>query len=611
MRKRTLIPLLLTLLLGCLVFLLWCAEPTVPTELIALLAKNGDVEEEITGWLDDQGNVYVCVPGYVDFANSRMILRQNAKVRIDDQMVETGQACSMFQLNKTYTLSYVDCGDEKKVAITFIQSGGVPTMFIDTQTGSMERIHMNPENAETGKIRLYSETGKVCHVGEIEKISGRGNYTWKEFDKKPYSITLEKDAALLGMGAAQKWILLANASDPSHMRNKIVYDFATKIGLPYSPDSRWVDLYLNGQYAGLYQLCERNEVHPERVALAEADTILLSIEDETRMISMNIPYVKTASGTAYRIHAPVNANEYDKNRILNELESLENGILQIDDEAALENVIDVDSWALKYIVDDIFANSDAGARSHFIYFLQGKAYAGPVWDYDLSMGNRNAWQFESPRAYLTERLVVSDGFYCKLYHALSQNSVFMNRVAEIYETEIVPLMEELITEQVDCYAIQVLQAGAADQHRWNVSQDVMGEVDKIRKFLQERVVFRSSIWLEKKDYQFVRADPRNGSYYAYYAVTPGDRLTDLPELAGNEDIAFTGWYEVETGERYDSSLPVVSNLQLYAGWENQLGHKIEQVVKVLPVGMLVLAFILLVYWDVRNIRRTGEKSGVR
>ena len=67
------------------------------------------------------------------------------------------------------------------------------------------------------------------------------------------------------MGAAKKWILLANAFDASNINNKMAYDFAAKAGCAYTPECRWVDLYLNGAYTGLYLLSERNEVDSQRV----------------------------------------------------------------------------------------------------------------------------------------------------------------------------------------------------------------------------------------------------------------------------------------------------------------------------------------------------------
>ena len=152
------------------------------------------------------------------------------------------------------------------------------TVYIDTESGNMDYIHENKENKESGKISIYTSVEGIDYSGDLTSIKGRGNNTWDEFEKKPYNIELQNESNLLGMGKASQWVLLANADDHSNLRNKLVYDFSDEIGLEFSPDSRWVDLYLNGEYAGLYLLSERNEVHENRVNIDKTDGALLSIE---------------------------------------------------------------------------------------------------------------------------------------------------------------------------------------------------------------------------------------------------------------------------------------------------------------------------------------------
>lgn len=61
------------------------------------------------------------------------------------------------------------------------------------------------------------------------------------------------------MPKAKTWILLANHADPSLLRNTLAYDLAAAFGLPGSPDSRFVDLTINGEYLGNYLITEKVE----------------------------------------------------------------------------------------------------------------------------------------------------------------------------------------------------------------------------------------------------------------------------------------------------------------------------------------------------------------
>jgi len=50
----------------------------------------------------------------------------------------------------------------------------------------MDLIHETKGNQESGKGRLYSQTGELIWSGRMESLKGRGNYTWTK-DKKAYS----------------------------------------------------------------------------------------------------------------------------------------------------------------------------------------------------------------------------------------------------------------------------------------------------------------------------------------------------------------------------------------------------------------------------------------
>jgi hypothetical protein len=113
--------------------------------------------------------------------------------------------------------------------------------------------------------------------GVVGEVKPRGNYTYT-LAKKPYQIKLDKKRPLFGMPAAKTWILLANYADMSLMRNKLAYDLGASLGLHGSPDSRWVDLKINGQYRGNYLITEKVEVKTNRVDLTDPQGILVELD---------------------------------------------------------------------------------------------------------------------------------------------------------------------------------------------------------------------------------------------------------------------------------------------------------------------------------------------
>ena len=118
----------------------------------------------------------------------------------------------------------------------------------------------------TGRYAL-AETGAAAVEGALE-VRGRGNSTWS-MDKKPYRLKLTTSRSLLGMPASRHWVLLANHSDKTLMRNDITFMFSRSLGMEYTPRSQYVDLMVNGVYSGVYQLVEHIRIDKNRVNIPE------------------------------------------------------------------------------------------------------------------------------------------------------------------------------------------------------------------------------------------------------------------------------------------------------------------------------------------------------
>lgn len=53
------------------------------------------------------------------------------------------------------------------------------------------------------------------------------------------------------------------------IRNRFTYDMADEVGLPFAPESRFLDLYANGEYLGTYQLSEKVDVGSDNLVKIE------------------------------------------------------------------------------------------------------------------------------------------------------------------------------------------------------------------------------------------------------------------------------------------------------------------------------------------------------
>ncbi len=550
--------------LGVVAFLAEKKQEKNPVPL-SFIVESGNGRESIACWENTEQTVYAFLPGYADLSDVYFQMNGNGEIRIDGQTVSDGSSCAVFQTDKAYHLSVHSGRTILERKLVFVKSGQIPAMYIDVQSGSMEFIHMDKDNKEAGSMRLYDTRGSLLYCGELVSVKGRGNTSWYA-EKKPYNLTLQEETDLLGMGTAQRWVLLAEGYNDLNIRNKIVYDFAAAVGMPYSPDCRWVEVYLNGNYAGLYLLSERNEVHAERIDIAPEGSMVVSLEYESSLKEQKLPYIVTKAGQALRIRH--GAGDIDQLQM--KWQSVENAILSQDSMDPvtgkhLQELIDLDSWAEKYLIEEVFANMDAGSLSQYYYCdgsdPQGKIYAGPVWDYDFSMGGEGVWLRPYASYFTMNRKYVNAEIYTPWYAALCEKEVFMDRVRALYVSEFLPLLEELADFGVAAYAWSIAQAAALDSIRWETEPDAAEkEVAYIRSFLKQRTAFLTDLWLAGADYHTVCVDTGRNGLFGYFAVKDGQLPPPLPDA---RELGGLGWYQLDTEEIYDVSAPVCEDAYIY------------------------------------------------
>lgn len=573
-----------------------------------------DGRTESVRLFEDNGDYYLFLPGYAKLKKTKICLDTLVPVFLNGEVVSDGMDCGDLCAGETYELTYTAWGRDNSRTFTILKSENIASMYIDTSSGTMDYIHEKKGNKESGTIRVYEATGEESYAGELAFIKGRGNYTWTEYEKKPYSLKLEESADLLGLGMAQKWILLANAGDPGYIRNKIAYTFAQDLDMAYTSDSSWVDLYLNGEYAGLYQLTERNEVHTQRVNIAQNGSFLISMELEERLQSQNYPYVLTDAEQAFRVHYPLEPEKEELEVIGNHIQTLENAILSDDGidpvtGKAWTELIDLNSWVKKYLIEEIFGNGDAGAISQYFYLdaddSTGKIYAGPVWDYDRTMGNSVAWHLQNPQTFFANRLHVEQGLDTPWLYSLYRIDIFYEQICKVYQEECLPLLNELLTTEIWNDAEEISSAVQMDEIRWQISDaNLISEVEHISSYMSQRVEFLNRIWIEKAPYCEVQADQGFGSHYAHYVVFPGETLPELPQFEDSVYSQFVGWYYVDTDEPVDMTRPVTEDMEIYAKWVDSPSKWIGRVLKLLPLGIIGAMGIVLLCIDCRRGRKS-------
>lgn len=546
-RKNVIIWILTLVLIAAAVFFAREEQQAQVPFSFAAVTQAGT--ETLHYWQREDGERFVFLPSYVNLRD--LVIHPNRTVRLDGRAMTYGMNCGELELDRPYALSGSVSGN-----LTFLRSGDTPALYIDTASGSLDIIHESKTNREKGQMRLYSQDGALDYWGKLKVIKTRGNGTFFQ-PKKPYSIQLSQRADLLGMGSASKWILLANFYDASQTKNKFSLDFAAAAGLPYTPESRWVDLFLNGNYMGMYLLTERNEVDPQRVALKDGQGFLITQDYYERLVEQNLPHFLTEAQVPVRIYAST-WPQADMERFI---QSMEHALLApdgIDPDTGKHwtEFIDLDSWARKYLLEEILGGGDAGFLSQFFFYegndRDGKLFAGPPWDYDITMGY-DRMEDSVPNMFYAHREACSPWL-----HALYGREEFYSRVTQLYGQTFYPLLKTFLEEKFPEYEAQTARAARMDMARWG--EDATSETRRERSYMEARAEFLADVWLRNGDYVEVTvvmagSIPMFGTLYAL------PRGTALPEVLAKKDW---DWFVADTDEPFDVTQPIFEDMSVYA-----------------------------------------------
>ena len=270
-------------------------------------------------------------------------------------------------------------------------STGLPVISIDTETGN----DVTSKTEYIGcTVSLYDTENNEHFVEQVARIRGRGNSTWERFPKKPYKIKFDTKQDFFDNGKAKTWVLLADYRDYSLIRNMLAYEVGEELSeLKATPDCQSVEVYLNGKYHGVYLLCEQIEVNDHRVEVSEnltttESSFLVEMDGWTDDVQVYVPD-NLNSGRRYSVKFPDSEEITDEQKkyIENYLKSCISAI-QGSDYSLVTDLIDVKSFAQAYIIFELFKNPDTNYSSLYFYKdIDGKLICGPLWDFDMSVGN--------------------------------------------------------------------------------------------------------------------------------------------------------------------------------------------------------------------------------
>lgn len=579
-----------------------------------ITVNTGQIMNNVQLWENEpDGKAYFFLPSCVRYNKVKIGDFGNGSVRIDGELVEKGDVFA-WEEDREYEMQVTDDACVVHTyEVTFMKSANIPAVFINTESGSMGYLNADKENEETGDICIVREDGNTEYQGLLERISGRGNSTWAHA-KKPYSIKLSEKYPLCGLDKGDKWRLLALWREGSKMDNKIAMDLAEEMGLAYSVQGTWVDLYLNGEYAGNYLLTESVSVGEGRVdiynlekenekyntdlehaaAYEEEDNKGYLIENGNNitggyLIEKEHPdeYEKevdsgfmTSAGDLFVIDAPKHASREQVRYIQNCVENIEK--MASEGQSEVWQFLDVDSFAKIFLLDEISLDIDAATKSTFFYKERNddKLYSGPAWDYDNAFSDGESNKADN-EGYDYEHSILEDCATIpgrlKWYVMLYDTPEMQQRVIAEF-ADLLPFFEEILEHRIDEYAETINASVKMDRVMWEKEilqddyrgkcEDYYANIKYLKYFIANRLNWLCARW--NVDYEEFTT-PSSGEMHLvtfanYEGVLGTMEIMDGTELENPLEYdasVFQGWTNQYSGEKYRRKIPIYEDTFFY------------------------------------------------
>ena len=299
------------------------------------------------------------------------------------------------------SLSLGACSKPKKYAISELEFGALPVVYIETEK---EKKPKNKVDYVPCSVNLLNVEEEYTLSSKPAGIRLRGNYT-RKLKKKPYRIKFDEKTSPFGWKKNKSWVLLALYLDPSNIKDYAAFSFAKAIGSEaFVPHAQHVEVYLNGEYLGLYLFTDqvdensgRTSVKQDFDANATEVPFLVEWDEYARKEGKEGRewfQIKNAD-SGVKSYFEVKYPEADERFSDAQFDYIQNYVTTVNTlchadgttQAQFEEYVDLKAFLDYYLVQELMSQSDINRKSINMSKAVGETLVmGPVWDFDWSAG---------------------------------------------------------------------------------------------------------------------------------------------------------------------------------------------------------------------------------
>ena len=478
---------------------------------LKLKASDNGLSKDVVFTLDKKSGTYSAMYlKWIAKDNPEMLIpvftTDGESVWCGDQKVVSGKTAVAFADDFVLTVK-AENGDKKEYSVSFNCpqiNTELPVLRLQPETGIVSR-----DTYVKTKLDIYrsgSDKGVWKSDDEPVEVRGRGNSTWG-LPKKPYRIKFPVKFSPVGLdhAKAKSWVILAHDMDKSLLRNHLAFEISRILfnasenyhnegAVMFTPCSQFVNVYMNDDYHGVYQMSDQMEVAKGRIDIDRLKAVDGSDASKITggyLVETNIhhdegyPVSFNSSRGIYMDHKYPKDDDCDISQyrymedFIYKAESILYSYDFKDPQYGWRKWFDEKTLADYIIVKELAGDMD-GYTSTYFYKRRGidKIFFGPVWDVDKGWNNDK----RTPHGNTLSQLMIYGGFYMPPYinpdwfHRFWQDEEFRKFVGARWAQKREALVSKVLSE-LDSRPMSMSKAIRANFSVWDFNYQYSNEAN--------------------------------------------------------------------------------------------------------------------------------------
>ena len=468
------------------------------------------------------------------------------------------------------------CAVVMNVLAQYDRMTDLPTIYIETFDGT------GITSKEVYKYcrLIYVDEQDLLTSYDSVSIRGRGNSTWN-LSKKPYRIKFLNKEKFLGKGyaKAKKWTLLANAGDKTMIRNAVTSAMGEFTSLKFNPAAKFVDLVLNNNYLGTYQISDQVDVRPHRVDITEQNVPLGENDDITGGYLMEVDGFRDGNcfETTYyrapvRIHYPddeeivTRQNSYIKSQV-NKFERALYLTAFADSLNGYRAYVDSASLIDWYICTEVSANIDGFYSTYFYKERDDEHFFwGPLWDYDIAYNNDYRVQQNMGLSSSVSAMMVDIAYSGsrEWVRRMWEDPWFQKKVYVRYKQLLDNGLVDYMLQKVDSLQALLSQSQEQNYNKWGINRRMYHEVvlyssyeqyvNDLKTFITDHCAFLEQAFFDRKPLEPTPPFVPEDYYYHFLNASTKKAMsvsgTAVVQLSENKTLETEDWQVKPVGNHF-------------------------------------------------------------